>query len=66
MRISLSGKEGLLERLKDVGSTINVVLFGTDQESINDMQPMWVPHDREYKLCALKIDPDFSCHFNFG
>jgi hypothetical protein len=66
MRISLLRKEGLVERLKNVSGIIYVVGFDTNREKIDDMGPIWVPHDWKHECFILGIDPGFYCHFAFG
>jgi hypothetical protein len=53
MRISSSREEDSIEQLKDVGSIVHAVRFGTGRESTNDMEHTSVPDDREHKIFAL-------------
>jgi hypothetical protein len=50
MRISPLPKECLVERLKNVSGLICAFDFGTGQESIDDMEPIWVLHEYKHEL----------------
>lgn len=62
---SLAGRR-FGEVAESVGGIIDVVHSGTGVESINDMELMWVPRDREHKRFALNIILDLCWHFIFG
>jgi hypothetical protein len=60
MRISPLWKEGLVERLTDVGGIICTVDFGIKQELIEGMEAMWVPLDCKHEFFVLDIGPRFA------
>jgi hypothetical protein len=70
MRISPMQKEGLVKRLKNVGGIIYAVEFCTSQESIDDMEQMWVRDDCK---CAVLfwisivgfVPPNFGPNLTF-
>jgi hypothetical protein len=50
MRISPLRKEELVEWLTNLNGRICAVDFGTSQEPINDMEPIWASHDCRHEL----------------
>jgi hypothetical protein len=66
MPISYLRKDGLVEQLKNDCGMICAVDFGTGQEPIDDMEPMWVSHDWKHEYFALDVGPSFCCHLIFG
>jgi hypothetical protein len=57
---------GLAERLKHGSDITCTVDFGTDREPIDDMEPMWVPHDCQHRPFALDVSSSFCSHLSFG
>jgi hypothetical protein len=64
--ISPLRKKGLVEQLKNLSGIMCAVDIGASPEPIDEMKPLWIPHDCQHERFALDIGPGFCCQLIVG